>query len=260
MLIDTHTHVDMPVYDGDREAVIGRAREAGIGAMIAVGAHPGSSREAVALARRHDFVYAAVGIHPHDVKEVQGPEADAVYGELEELARDSKVVAWGETGLDYYYEHSARDLQQTHFRRQIRTARRLGLPLIVHSRNAEEDTLSILREEKAGEVGGVFHCFSGDAVLAEGALAMGFYLSFSGILTFKNAGALAEVAKTIPADRLLVETDCPYLTPNPYRGKRNEPAYVRYVVEKIAEVRGMTPEDAARVTAENARRLFRLTP
>jgi TatD DNase family protein len=256
MLIDTHTHVDMPVYDSDRSSVIERARETGLVALIAVGAHLSSSERTVALAREYDFVYAAVGVHPHDVKDIPESEREGVYRNMEQLAGDPKVVAWGETGLDYYYEHSPRDLQQEHFREQIRSARRLRLPLIIHSRDSREDTLNILKEEKARDVGGVFHCFSGDAGMADQVLDLGFHLSFSGMITFKNAGNITDVARRIPLDRLLIETDCPYLTPIPYRGKRNEPAYVRYVAEKLAEIKGISTEEIARATGENASRLF----
>ncbi|MBI5198307.1 MAG: TatD family hydrolase [Nitrospirae bacterium] len=246
----------MPVYDTDRDDVIHRAKAAGIVAMIAVGAHPEECLRTVGLAQDHDFIYASVGIHPHDVKEVGKEETDRLYQSLEELARSKKVIAWGETGLDYYYEHSPREIQKEHFRRQIAMAKRLHLPLIVHSRDAAEDTLSLLWEEKAGELGGVFHCFSGDMDMARQVLDLGFFISFSGVITFKNAGKLTDVVKTVPMDRILVETDCPYLTPTPYRGKRNEPSYVRYVVDKVAEVRGMTPADVAGITMANACRLF----
>jgi TatD DNase family protein len=256
-MIDTHTHVDMPVYDIDRAEVIQRARDNGLAAFIAVGAHPESGRQTVELAQKYDFIFASVGIHPHDVKDISEREVDGVYKGLEDLARTPKVVAWGETGLDYYYEHSPRSVQRDHFRRQIQIARRLSLPLIIHSRDAGDDTIAILQEEKAGEIGGVFHCFSGDEDLARKVLDLGFYLSFSGVITFKNAGPLLPVVKDVPLDRILVETDCPYLTPTPFRGKRNEPAHVRYVVDKVAEVKGVPPEEIDRVTTQNAMDLFK---
>ena len=258
-MIDTHTHVDMPAYEADRDEVIQRAREAGIVSMIAVGAHPAESRRTVALSEQYEFIYASVGVHPHDVKDLgDSAAADSFYKTLEDLARNPKVVAWGETGLDYYYEHSPRELQQEHLRKQIARAKGLRLPLIIHSRDAADDTIALLEEEKARDTGGVFHCFSGDADMARKVLDLGFFVSFSGVITFKNAGKLLEVVKTVPADRILVETDCPYLTPAPFRGKRNEPSYVRYVVDKIAEIRGTTPAEIAEITSANASRLFGL--
>lgn len=258
MLIDTHAHLDDARYDADREAVIGRAREAGVDAFITIGCDLATSRTAVELASRYPFVYAAVGVHPHEVKHID----DGWYDELRRLAGHDKVVAYGEIGLDYHYNHSPPKLQRERFREQVGLARDLNLPVIIHTREAQEDTIAILKEERAGETGGVFHCFSGDAWLAHEALALGFYLSFSGVLTFRNAAPLQDVAKAVPLDRLLVETDCPYLTPVPRRGQRNEPAFVKLVAEKLVEVRmaseGLTIEDVGRITSDNARRLFKI--
>jgi TatD DNase family protein len=255
MLIDTHTHLDDVRYNDDREAVIARAQEAGVGACLTIGCDLATSHAAVQLADRHPFVYASIGVHPHEVKHI----GDSWYGEFRRLARSKKVVAYGEIGLDYHYNHSSPKDQRERFREQIQLARELTLPVIIHTREAQEDTITILREEKASAVGGVFHCFSGDGRLAKDALELGFYLSFSGILTFQNAAMLREIAKTIPLDRLLIETDCPYLTPAPHRGKRNEPAYVTQVAKQLAAIHpGLSLEDIGRRTTENAKRLFKI--
>lgn len=258
MLIDTHAHLDDARYDADRDAVIARAREAGVNAFITIGCDLATSRAAVELASRYPFVYAAVGVHPHEVKQIE----DGWYDELRRLAGHDKVVAYGEIGLDYHYNHSPPKLQRERFREQVGLARELGLPIVIHTREAQEDTVAILKEERADETGGVFHCFSGDAWLAQEALALGFYLSFSGVLTFRNAAPLQAIARTVPLDRLLVETDCPYLTPVPHRGQRNEPAFVKLVAEQLAGLRappeGLDREDIARITSDNARRLFKI--
>ncbi|HMU54139.1 MAG TPA: TatD family hydrolase [Nitrospira sp.] len=258
MLIDTHVHLDDPRFDADRDATVARAREAGVGTFITIGCDLATSRAAVELAGRYESVYASIGVHPHEVKHI----GDGWYDEFRRLAEDPKVVAYGEIGLDYHYNHSSPQQQRDRFREQVRLARELHLPVIIHTREAQEDTVAILREERASEIGGVFHCFSGDAWLAKDALELGFYLSFSGILTFNNASMLRDIAKQTPLDRLLVETDCPYLTPVPHRGKRNEPAYVSLVARQLAtlhaEQAGLTLEDIGRITTENAKRLFKI--
>lgn len=255
MLIDTHTHLDDARYESDREAVIARARETGIDSMITIGCDLSTSQAAVALANRYPFVYATVGVHPHEVKHIE----DGWYNEFRRLAENKKVVAFGEVGLDYHYNYSSPKEQRDRFREQIQLARELGLPLVIHTREAQEDTIQILKDERSTEIGGVFHCFSGDAWLAKDALDLGFYLSFSGILTFQNAGMLRDIAKTVPLDRILIETDCPYLTPVPHRGKRNEPAFVRHVAQILAAVASVSDLDEIyRLTTENARRLFRI--
>ena len=255
MLIDTHTHLDDARFNDDRDAVIARAREAGVEAFITIGCDLATSLAAVQLADGHPFVYASIGIHPHEVKHI----GDEWYDEFRRLARNKKVVAYGEIGLDYHYNHSSPKEQRERFREQIQLARELALPVIIHTREAQEDTIAILKEEKASDVGGVFHCFSGDTWLAKDALELGFYLSFSGILTFQNAAVLREIAKTVPLDRLLIETDCPYLTPTPHRGKRNEPAYVGQVAKQLAALHPeFSEEDIGRTTAKNARRLFKI--
>lgn len=255
MLIDSHVHLDDLRYDTDRDTVLQRAEAAGVETMVTIGCDLATSQAAVALAQTHQQVFATIGVHPHEAKEIK----DGWYEVFRSLARQPKVVAYGEIGLDYHYDHSPREIQRERFREQIHLARELNLPLIIHTREAQDDTVTILREEGAGDVGGVFHCFSGDAWLAKDALDMGFYLSFSGVLTFKNATMLRDIAKTVPLDRLMVETDCPYLTPVPYRGKRNEPAYVQYVAETLAEIRGNGSfESLARATVDNTKRLFRI--
>lgn len=258
MFIDSHAHLDDARFDGDRDAVIGRAREAGVEVFITIGCDLATSRSAVALADRYPFVYATVGVHPHEVRQIE----DNWYDELRRLAQHPKVVGYGEIGLDYHYNYSPPKLQRERFREQVGIAKDLGLPLSIHSREAQEDTIAILREEKAGAIGGVLHCFTGDAWLAKDALDLGFYLSFSGVLTFQNATMLRDIAKTVPMDRILVETDCPYLTPAPHRGKRNEPSFVKLVAEKLAEVRTESEagdaEKVGRITAHNTRRLFKI--
>ncbi len=254
MLVDTHAHLDMKEYDGDRDAVVLRAREAGVSRIVSISTDAASAHETVGLAEKFEGVFASVGVHPHDAGKIRPGDLEDLLG----LAAHPKVVAWGEIGLDYHYDHSPRDVQREVFRRQVALARKAGLPLIIHTREADADTLTVLGEEGARELGGVFHCFSGDAALARAALDMGFHVSFSGIVTFKKADALRDAARLIPSDRLLVETDAPYLAPVPHRGKRNEPARVALVAACLAEVRGASVEEVARATTENAVRLFRL--
>jgi TatD DNase family protein len=254
MLIDTHAHLDDARFDGDRDAMIARAREAGVDTFVTIGCDLATSRAAVELADRYPFVYAAVGVHPHEVKHI----GDDWYDDLQRLAKHPKVVAYGEIGLDYHYNYSPPKLQRDRFREQIGVARDLRLPIVIHTREAQDDTIAILKEEKAAEVGGVFHCFSGDTWLAKDALDLEFFLSFSGVITFQNATMLRDIVKTVPMDRILVETDSPYLTPAPHRGKRNEPAYVRLVAEKIAAIQGMTTDKVAELTSHNAHRVFRI--
>ncbi len=254
MLIDTHAHLDDARFDGDRDAMIARAREAGVEHLVTIGCDLTTSRAAVELADRYPFVYATVGVHPHEAKQI----GDSWYDDLRRLAQHKKVVAYGEIGLDYHYNHSPPKLQRERFREQIVLARELRLPIVVHTREAQDDTIAILKEENAADVGGVFHCFSGDARLAKDALDLGFLLSFSGVITFQNATMLRDIVKTVPMDRILVETDSPYLTPAPHRGTRNEPAHVRLVAEKIAAIQGMTADQVAELTSQNARRVFKI--
>lgn len=252
MLIDTHAHLEMREFNDDRDEVIRRAREAGVEYIITIGTTVESSRDAVVLADKYDFIYAAVGIHPHETKDILHP----AYELLRHLAKHKKVVAYGEVGLDYYYERSGRAIQQRKFRDMLREARELGLPVIVHDRDAHEDTLRILSEEWPPELGGVMHCFSGDIEFARKVMERGFYVSIAGPVTFPKADALREVVRRIPIEQMLIETDAPYLAPQAFRGKRNEPAYVRHTAEMIARVKGLSFEDVARITSFNAMQLF----
>jgi TatD DNase family protein len=260
MFIDSHAHIDGEEFDADRDEVVARAREAGVRAILNVGTgdpHGGNFERAVALAERYEGVYAAVGVHPHDAKLY----TEAAERLVLEFVRGKRVVAVGEIGLDYHYDNSPREVQREVFGRQLRLACAEGLPVIIHSREADGETLEILRAEYAGAGrGGVMHCFGGGPELAEGALALGFYISFAGNVTFKKADALREVALTVPLDRLLVETDCPYLAPVPHRGRRNEPAYVVATARFLADLRGVSHEEVGRVTSENFSRLFGAGP
>jgi TatD DNase family protein len=255
-LIDSHCHLDMAEFAADREAVLRRARAAGVGAMVTIGAGGPleANDSAVALAEQHPEVFATVGVHPHEASIVNEEVLTSIAG----LAGHPRVVAIGETGLDYHYDHSPRPAQQSAFRAFVALARRTGLPIVVHLRAADDDAVSILREEGAAEVGGVIHCFSGDAESARRFLDLGFHLSFSGIVTFRNAEALREAARITPAVRLLVETDAPFLAPVPYRGRRNEPALAVQTAATLAAARGESLETVAAATRENTIRLFRL--
>lgn len=253
MLIDTHAHLTDRKYNTDRSEVIRRAEAAGVCRIINIGYDLDSSRAVVEMLPTWPGFLAAVGVHPHDAT-IYSPEVEE---ELRRLAGHAGVVAIGEIGLDYYRDLSPRDVQQAVFRRQIGLAREVGLPVIVHERDACADTLRLLEEERAGDVGGVMHCFSGSWETAKICLDMGFYLSFAGPVTFGNARRLEDIARRAPLDRLLVETDCPYLTPEPLRGRRNEPAYVQYVAERVAAIRGISSQDMNRAVMANAGRLFR---
>ena len=262
MLIDSHCHLepkDFVTPDGadERPAVLDRARAAGVEAFVCVGS--GSSldevRNAVAVAEAHADVWAAVGIHPHDAARVP----DGAYEEIERLAASHpRVVAVGETGLDYHYEHSPAAEQQETLRRFIAIARRTKRPLSLHIRDAHADAARILKEERADEVGGVIHCFTGDLRDAQGYVGIGFHISLSGVVTFKSAEPIREAAAWVPLDRLLVETDCPFLAPVPLRGKRNEPAYITHTAATVAALRGLAPEEFGAATTRNCRTLFRL--
>ena len=256
MLVDSHAHIQGKEYAGEVEAVIARARSAGVETIIAVGGagDMSSNTEAIQLATIFPNVYATVGMHPHDAKDVGADELDL----LKNLAADSKVIAIGETGLDYYYSHSPHDVQRRVFGQFIHMARQAQLPIIVHERDAAQDATELLRCGGAGELRGVIHCFTGNYESACAYLDLGFYLSFTGIITFKNANALREVVSKIPLERILVETDSPYLTPVPHRGKRNEPAYARHVAETIANVKGISFEEIAQITTANVKQLFRI--
>lgn len=250
MFIDTHSHIHGPEFDADRDEVLTRARSAGVERCLAVGTDLAGSRSAIALAARRPDVYATVGVHPHEASTI---DADALKT-LDELAAAPRVVAYGEVGLDYYYEHSERSVQRTQFAAQIALAERHHLPLVIHTRDAWDDTFALLDEQPHHR--GVFHCFTGDLAQAERALARRFFISFSGIVTFPKSQALQEVARLIDFDSILIETDCPYLSPVPFRGGRNEPARVVEIARKIAELRGIALETVAERTSANARRCF----
>ena len=273
MFVDSHCHIDGAEYDADRAQVIARAHDAGVTTMLNVGTgdpHRGAFERAVELAEKHPQIYCAIGVHPHDAKLFDG----TAERRLIDLAKQSaRVVAWGEIGLDYHYDHSPRDVQREVFRQQLQIARSLNLPVIIHSREADDDTISILRQElsgrgpgvspviqaqdgRAASRAGVLHCFGGSLTMAEQAIELGFYVSFAGNLTFKKADDLRDIACALPIERLLVETDCPYLTPVPFRGKRNEPARVVETAKFLAELRGVSADEIGRVTTDNFARLF----
>ncbi len=253
-LFDSHTHLDDGRFQSDREFVIQRARAAGVRFILNPGADLASSTEAVRLAEENEDYYAAVGVHPHEAKSVD----DQVLALIKHLARSEKVVAIGEIGLDYHYDHSERSVQREVFRRQIQLAMDLHLPIIIHDREAHADVLEILKEEEAFSNGVLLHCYSGSAEMARQYVELGAMISLAGPVTFKNAKKPAEVAQEVPLDHLLIETDAPYLTPTPHRGKRNEPAHVKWVCERIAELRGLTPEEVAEATTANALRFFKI--
>ncbi|AEV70455.1 TatD family hydrolase [Acetivibrio clariflavus] len=254
MLFDTHAHYDDDKFAEDRYEVIEKAHESGVSYIINAATDVKSCEDSLAFAHRYEYVYAAVGIHPHEV----GDADDNALDKIAQLAKDSKVVAIGEIGLDYYYDFAPRELQKHWFAQQINLAKELKLPVIVHDREAHQDSLEIIKQQKANEVGGVFHCYSGSLEMAKELLNNNFYISVGGSLTFKNAKKLVEVVRWIPLDKLLIETDCPYLTPEPHRGKRNDSSYVRFVAEKVAEIKQISFETVADVTLNNAKKLFNI--
>ena len=251
-LVDSHCHLDDKQFDPDRDAVIARALEAGVERMMAIGTGngPPDLEAALRLARQHRFIYATIGVHPHDAAEAT-PETFAA---MEALAAETKLLAIGEIGLDYHYDFSPRDVQRDVFVEQLKLAGRAGKPIVIHTREAWDDTLQALREHWSGS--GIIHCFGGGPTEARQALDLGFYLSFGGVLTFPKADAVRDAARLTPEDRLLVETDAPYLAPVPKRGKRNEPAFMVETARRLAEVRGTTPDRIAEVTTENFERLM----
>jgi TatD DNase family protein len=256
-LIDSHAHIDGQEFDGDRAQILERARAAGVGRIITVGTGPSLEQIARAptLAAAEADVFAAVGVHPHDAARIE----PGWWPELERLARLPRVCAVGETGLDYHYDHSPRDVQKEAFRAHVRLARAVGKPVICHVRDAHADTLAILEEEQAMEVGGVIHCFTGGPDDARAYVALGVHVSFSGIITFKTAAEIRAAVREVPLDRILIETDCPYLAPVPLRGKRNEPAYLPHTAACVAEAAGVSAEELAAAATANTSRLFRLT-
>ena len=254
MLIDSHAHLEMPDFKKDLEAVIQRAKGSGVEYIFTVGTEKKDWKRAVEIADSHPSIYAILGVHPHNAKEID----DQTYPTLRGLCRNGKVRAYGEIGLDFFRNLSPRDIQLKRFREQIGLAKELDLPIVIHDREAHRETLEILKSEKAEESGGIIHCFSGDYEMAKACLNMGFYISIPGSITFKNAEGSREIVERIPLESLLVETDAPFLTPEPFRGKRNEPSYVRYTAQKVAEIKKVSFEKVAEITTENALRVYRL--
>ncbi|NUH84843.1 TatD family hydrolase [Bacillus firmus] len=252
MFFDTHAHLNAEQYNEDLQEVIDRALSEGISNIVVVGFDRPTIEKAMELTEKYDFIYASVGWHPVDA--IDMTEEDLQW--IEELSSHPKVVALGEMGLDYYWDKSPKDIQQEVFRKQIRLAKKVKLPIVIHNRDATADIVEVLKEEGAGEVGGIMHCFSGSPEIAQECVDMNFYISLGGPVTFKNAKKPKEVADVIPLEKLLIETDCPYLTPHPHRGKRNEPSYVKLVAEQIAEIKGLSTEEVAQATTENAKKLF----
>jgi TatD DNase family protein len=264
VFVDSHAHLDGSQFDPDREQVIARARDAGVQALIAIGNGDGPPHldAGVQLADTYPFVYATIGIHPHEARLA----SEHAYSEMERLARTPKVIAWGEIGLDYYYDHSPRDTQKQVFLRQMEMAAAAKLPIVIHCRpsensdNAWEDCLQLMQEQWAAKgIGGVLHCFTGTWAHARRALDMGFMISFAGNLTFPKAQQIRDTALEVPLERLLIETDCPYLAPLPYRGKRNEPAYVKETARRLGELRGLSMEEVGELTSGNFYKFFKIS-
>jgi TatD DNase family protein len=256
-LVDSHAHIDFPQFAEDREAMLARAREAGVEALLAIGTGPGPEKldSALPFADAYEWIWASVGIHPQEAHQVTAHHLD----ELEKLARHSKVIAWGEIGLDYFYDKAPRDVQKQVFVEQMELAAKAKLPIIIHCRDAWEDCLKMLEEHwKPTGIGGILHCFTSTLADAKRGIDMGFMVSFAGNSTYPKTQAIRDVAAEIPISNILIETDSPFLAPQAYRGKRNEPAYVAEVARTLASVRNLTPEEVAAATAENFRRFFRL--
>ncbi len=252
MLTDTHAHLNAPLFQEDQATVIQRAKDEGITTIVNVGFNRETIPSSIALTEQYDFIFSSVGWHPQDAKDMQIDDLDW----LEQLTAHEKVIAIGEIGLDYYWDTTAKDIQQRVCREQIQLARKVKLPIIIHDREAHQDIVKLLKEEHAHEVGGIMHCFSGSWEMAKACLDMNFYISFGGPITYKNAKQPKEVLAQVPIERLLIETDCPYLTPHPFRGTRNESSYLKVIAQSAAEIRGMSFEELASVTTENARRLL----
>lgn len=253
-IFDTHAHYDDEDFDIDRESILMSMKEHGIGTIVNVGASMKSCRTTLALTEQYPFLYGALGVHPSDCADLTEEDMEWIRAN----AANEKIVAVGEIGLDYYWDNVERTIQKKWFVRQLELAKEMGLPVIIHSREAAQDTLEIMKSEHKDTTGGVIHCFSYGVEMAREYLNMDYYLGIGGVLTFKNAKKLKEVVEYAPMDKLVLETDCPYLTPVPYRGKRNSSLYLPYVVEEMAEIKGMTTDEVIRVTRENAKRLYRL--
>lgn len=254
MIFDSHAHYDDEAFDGDREELLTRMRENGVGYIVNVGASLQGAKESTQLAARFPHVYAAVGVHPDHVGDLDEEKMDW----LKELCKLPKTVAVGEIGLDYYWDKESHSLQKEWFSRQLSLAKEVKLPIIVHSREAARDTFDIIKAEHAGSTGGVIHCYSGSKEMARDYLNLGYYIGVGGVVTFKNARVLKEVVEYVPLSQMLTETDCPYLAPVPFRGKRNRSAYISYVIEMIASIKGISAEEVERVTSENAKRMYHI--
>ena len=254
MIFDSHAHYDDSRFDEDRNEIIMKTYREGVGLILNVGAGLDTSQKAIELAEKYDFIYASAGVHPHDVESLQEEDMAILY----KMAEHEKVMAIGEIGLDYFYDNSPRELQRKWFVQQLDVARQTKLPIIIHSRDATSDMLEIMRNESVKSIGGVVHCFSGSTETMKEIVKMGFHISFGGAVTFKNAVKALDSVKNIPEERLLIETDCPYLSPEPHRGKRNYSSYLKFVITKIAEVRGTTPEYIEKLTCKNAIDLFKI--
>ena len=252
MYFDSHAHYDDERFDEDRDELIEGLKMQGVSYVVKVAADMKSCHTSLELAHKYDFIYSSVGVHPHDVKDMTNQDMD----EMRQLAKDEKVVAIGEIGLDYYYDNSPREEQRIWFRKQLEMAKELDLPVIIHSREASEETFNIIMESGVKE--GVIHCFSGSLELAREYVKNGFYIGVGGSLTFKNAKKTVRVVEGIDLSHIVIETDCPYLTPVPHRGERNDSSYLKFVVEKIAEIKGISAEEVAKVTFENAKKLYRI--
>lgn len=250
MYFDTHAHLDDEKFDADREEIIEHIKSEGVSLVVNIGADMESSKTTVELAEKYDFIYAAVGVHPYDEPDL----TDDDISELKQLAKSVKVVAIGEIGLDYHFPDTDKEGQKEGFRKQIALAKELNLPYVVHDRDSHQDCYDIIKE--SGYFRGVMHCFSGSSEFAKQMTDLGFYISFAGTVTFKNAKKVKEAAKTVPIDRILIETDCPYLSPEPNRGKRNNPANVRYTAEVLAEIKGISLDEMAKITMENGKRFY----
>jgi TatD DNase family protein len=253
-IFDTHSHYDDSVFDEDREELLLGLREKGVGRLVNVGAEMGGCKKALALAEKYDFVYAALGVHPSEVETLTEEDMDWIRSH----AGDEKVVAIGEIGLDYHWQEPLPEIQKKWFLRQIELAKEVKLPIIIHSREAAEDTMQIIKETRAFECGGVIHCYSYSPEMAKEYTKMGFYIGVGGVVTFKNAKKLVRTVREIPLERIVLETDCPYLSPEPHRGTRNDSSRLTYVVEKVAELKETTAEEVIRITTENAEKLYHL--
>ncbi|WP_080062996.1 TatD family hydrolase [Ruminiclostridium hungatei] len=254
MIFDTHAHYDDERFDEDRDALLKQLHQDGISYILNAGASPESLDKTMELAEKYPFVYAALGIHPHEAEKMN----EDIINKIRLLSQNHKVVAIGEIGLDYYYDNSPRDIQRYWFQRQIELARELKLPIIIHDRDAHEDTVNILKKTDVKQVGGIFHCFTGSAQMAMDMLKLNLYIAVGGPVTFKNARKTIEVVEAVPLEKLLVETDCPYLSPEPYRGKRNNSGYLVHVIRKIAEIKGISESEVAETTLKNAKTVFGL--